>query len=351
MEQNQKKKCSGKRIALIVLCVVLALVLVAGIAIAIALNWFFGAIGKPDNTPMSSEEIHQDIIMNTDPEDPNFTGVELRPDEVWQTQPSATKPAPTQPPKKEKQIINILLIGQDRRPGEGRARSDVMMLCSIDLEAKTLVLTSFQRDTYVRFPDGHPDYKLNAAYQWGGMPLLNDTLELNYGIRVDGNVEVDFNRFTQLIDMAGGVDITLTNAEADWMRARGQTVFPGTNRLSGKEALAYARIRKLDNDFGRTNRQRKVIMSLLQSCKGSSAGTLMDLLKSALPMVKTDMSEKEIMSLATDLIPILKDLQVTSQSIPAKDTYYSARISGVGYVLVPDFEVNREILQKTIYGE
>ncbi len=350
MKGKQKKKWSGKRIGLTVLCVVLALVLAAEVAAAVALNWMFGKLGKPDNTPMSQDEILQDIIKNTDPVDPNFTGPELDPDEIWQTKPNQTTPAPTEPSKKEKDVINILLIGQDRRPGEGRARSDSMMLCSLNLKEKTLVLTSFQRDTYVRYPDGHADHKLNSAYQWGGMPLLDDTLELNFGIHIDGNIEVDFARFTQLIDMAGGVRIYLTKAEADWMVAGGDTVFHGTNRLSGKEALNYARIRKLDNDFGRTNRQRKVIIALLESCKGSSMNTLVNLLNSALPMVATDMSEKQIVDLAMELIPILGELEITSQSIPAKGTYESASVKGM-YVLVADMEANREILYRTIYGE
>lgn len=350
MKGNGKKKWSGKRISLVALCVVLALVLVAVILAAVALSWMFGKIGKPDNTPMSDEAIQQDIIKNTDPVDPNFTGAELDPEQIFQTKPDQTTPVATRPSKKEKEVINILLIGQDRRPGEGRARSDSMILCSLNIKEKKLVLTSFQRDTYVRFPDGHADHKLNSAYQWGGMPLLDDTLALNYGIRIDGNIEVDFNRFTQLIDLAGGVDIALTEAEANWLIAGGNTVVPGMNHLSGKEALNYARIRKLDNDFGRAGRQRKVILSLLQSCKSSSMSTLMDLLNTALPMVATDMSEKQIISLATELIPILDELEITSQSIPAKGTYESARVKGM-YVLVVDMEANRDILYNTIYGE
>lgn len=350
MKGNGKKKWSGKRITLTVLCVVLTMVLAVAIFAAVALNWMFGKIGKPDNTPMSEDEILQDIIKNTDPVDPNFTGAELDPEQIWQTKPSQTTPAVTQPSQKEKDVINILLIGQDRRPGEGRARSDSMILCSLNLKEKTLVLSSFQRDTYVRFPDGHADHKLNSAYQWGGMPLLDETLELNYGIHIDGNIEVDFNRFTQLIDLAGGVDIYLTDAEANWLLKSGNTVMPGMNHLSGEEALNYARIRKLDNDFGRAGRQRKVIISLLQSCKSSSVSTLIDLLETALPMITTDMSDKQIMDLALDLIPILGDLQITSQSIPAKGTYESARVKGM-YVLVVDMEANREILYNTIYGE
>lgn len=347
--EHKKKKKSGKRIALIVLCVILSLVLVVGIGATLLLDWAFGKLGRPDNTPMSSQEI-DDILKQTDPVDTNFTGPVVHPDDVWTTGPDPTTPPVTTPPLNEDEVINILLIGQDRRPGEGRARSDVMILCSVNLEKKTLVLTSFMRDTYVQYPEGYSDHRLNTAYQWGGMPLLDETLEMNFGIHVDGNIEVDFNRFKQIVDLLGGVDIYLSQAEADWLtRDMGYAVSSGLQRLNGSEALAYARIRKLDSDFRRTERQRKVISSLLSSCKGSSVSTLTNLVKEALPMIVTDMSEKEIMDLAAEVLPILRDLEVTSQRIPVAGAYTEASVRGM-YVLIPDLEANIKFLRQTIYG-
>ena len=88
-------------------------------------------------------------------------------------------------------LLNILLIGQDRRPDEGRQRSDCMILCSLNPETKELSMISFLRDLYVQIP-GHSDNRLNAAYVYGGFDLIKETLEHNFGVAVDGCLEVDF---------------------------------------------------------------------------------------------------------------------------------------------------------------
>lgn len=339
----RKKGKKGLRIAL---CVILAVMLAGLLGIAVCLNSLFGRISRLEAnvTPLSSEEISR-LEQQTDPVDPGDTRPVLAPEDVvWDTQPAPTI-------GQEDYIVNILLIGQDRRPGEGRQRSDAMILCTINLDEKTMVLTSFLRDTYVRYPEGYRDNRLNAAYQWGGMPLLNETLELNFGIHVDGNVEVDFNSFVDLVDMLGGVNISLTEKEAAWLnKGNGWSLGSGMQELNGEKALAYARIRKLDSDFGRTNRQRKIIVSLVQSCKNSSAKTLRGALETALSMVATDMTDRQIMALAMDILPILKDLTITTQHIPAEGAYTSARIRGMS-VLVPDLEENRKILQQSLKGK
>ncbi len=343
---EKERRCSWKRVALIILCVVLALILAVMVTVTVWADKSFRKIRRLD----ASQETwtQQEIEAASEPTDPiipGFTGPVLKPEEVeWGT----GEPAPEI--GHEDEIVNILLIGQDRRPGESRARSDAMILCTFNLDKKTLVLTSFQRDTYVQYPEGYRDQKLNAAYQWGGMPMLNETLELNFGIHVDGNFEVDFNRFMNVIDLAGGVDINLTNAEVEYMINHGHWVSPGLQHLDGEEALTYARIRKIDNDFGRTNRQRKVIQSLLQSCKSSSPQTLLNLMDAALPMLATDMTDQEIVALVMDILPILKDLKVTSQQIPAKGTYQSGYVDG-HYVLLMDLEANRAVLQETLLGK
>ena len=89
-------------------------------------------------------------------------------------------------------IVNILLVGQDRLEGEGRTRSDSMILCTFNKRTRELTLTSFLRDLYVQIP-GYGGNRINAAYAYGGMELLEQTLEQNFGVQVDGIVEVDFS--------------------------------------------------------------------------------------------------------------------------------------------------------------
>ena len=109
-------------------------------------------------------------------------------------------------------IKSILLIGQDKREGESRQRSDSMILATLDKDQGTVSLTSFMRDLYVAIP-GYSTTRINAAYAYGGMDLLDQTLEENFGVKIDGNVEVDFEVFQVLVDKVGGIDLELTQAK------------------------------------------------------------------------------------------------------------------------------------------
>ena len=245
-------------------------------------------------------------------------------------------------------IINILLIGQDRREGEGRTRSDTMILCTINTQKKTMVMTSFLRDLYVDIPNWNGrtylDNRLNACYAFGGMGMLDAALKNNFGVQVDHNIEVDFDGFMDIVHVFGGVDIELTAAEAKYM---GGGLKAGMNHLTPEQALTYARIRKLDSDFGRTNRQRKVLTSMLGSVSTLSADQLTALANRIFPVLTTDMSNSDITSCMMRLLPILPELQISTQTIPASGTYRSCKVRGMA-VLVPDLQANRQILRDTL---
>lgn len=341
MDTGEKKRFRGKKL-FAALCIVLALILLLGIFAAVYINSWLNKIPRatePDET-LSSSEI-QALENQTDPEDATFTGPTMDPlDVTWGT-------APHELVGLESNVINVLLIGQDRWRGQGRQRSDAMILCTVNVKNKTLTMTSFLRDLYVQIP-GYQDTRLNHAYAFGGMPLLNQALEVNFGVHVDGNVEVDFNSFQKVIDMVGGVDINLTAAEADYLNRYTQWgLVPGMNHLDGEKALDYSRIRYIGTDFGRTNRQRTVLTALLDQSRDLPYARLMELVEEAMGLITTDMTNLEIMQYAAKLLPLLKDLQVQTQHIPAEGTYRSAMIRGM-YVLVPDLEANRKILRESL---
>ena len=251
----------------------------------------------------------------------------------------------------EKDIINILLIGQDRREGEGRARSDAMILMTVNKNTKSVVLTSFLRDLYVEIP-GYGSNRINASYAFGGMDLLNRTLEQNFGIYVDGNVEVDFGQFSEIVDLVGGVEITLRSDEAKHINQNiGSHLTEGTCRLNGKEALEYARIRKLDadGDFSRTQRQRTVINGIVEQLKAEGMLKMLGIVDDVLPMVTTDMTNTEILGYATSLLPLLSGSRIENQRIPADGDYAYAMIDGMS-VLKPDLEACRQLLRDTLAG-
>ncbi|MBQ6172428.1 MAG: LCP family protein [Clostridia bacterium] len=242
-----------------------------------------------------------------------------------------------------KNLINILLIGQDRRQYEStRQRSDAMILCTVNKEKKTVTLTSFVRDIYVQIP-GYQNNRINAAFRFGGMKLLDQTFEKNFGVKIDANVCVDFGQFIQLINKLGGIDLEITDAEAKVLSLPSS----GLVHLTGGKALSYVRIRKLDSDIKRSERQRKVLLAIYEKYKDKSATELLSLLDDILPMLTTDLSNWEIIGYATELLPMSKDFTVITQRVPINKSYYYATIDGRALTII-DFEKNQQFLIDTL---
>lgn len=249
---------------------------------------------------------------------------------------------------RDSRIVNILLIGQDRREGETQARSDSMILCTFDRDADKLTLTSFLRDLYLPIP-GHGSNRINAAYSFGGMTLLEQTLEENFDLVVDGAIEVDFQQFSQIIDLLGGVTMELRQDEADTInRETGSNLSEGAQLLTGQQTLTYSRIRSLDpdGDISRTGRQRKIMGALVESFRGASPSTLLTLVKQLLPMISTDLNNGQLLMLALEIAPQMAELQITSQRIPADGTFTDKTIDGMR-VLSADLDAAKKLLQDT----
>ena len=327
---------------LTVLCVILGVVLVLLLGLTIAVNAFLNQIPRYDPVEETvSEEVIQQIIEETDPPEVLEGLEEIPVEEVVLAEPAEIIEKPDH-------IYHILLIGQDARPGEGRQRSDSMILCTINTEKKTLMMTSFLRDTYVDIPDFRgrtfEDNRLNACYAFGGVELLNNAMELNFGIEIDHNIEVNFTGFERIVNTLGGVYIYLTEAEA---RIVGDGAVAGMNVLNGAQALTYSRIRMLDSDFGRTERQRKVLLSIYESIRRLNPDQISSLVNVLLSMVTTDMTNTDIVKYVVEFVPMLPELQINTQHIPAIGTYTGAMVRGMS-VLIPDLEANREILEETL---
>ena len=223
---------------------------------------------------------------------------------------------------KDSGLINILLIGQDRRDEE-RARADSILLCSFCPETKKITVTSFLRDLYVDIP-GYEGNRLNAAYAIGGMDLLRQTMEENFSLYIDGCLEADFTQFPQIIDSLGGVTVELRQDEAELInKSVPGSLEEGSNLLSGSQALVYSRIRNLDNDgdFSRTNRQRKLVTSVLDRYRTADFLTIVTTVADTLPMISTDLSKRQILKLTAALFPMLDEPTVASQRIPADGSY------------------------------
>ena len=256
-------------------------------------------------------------------------------------------------------IKSILLIGQDKQGDQTRQRSDSMILATLDKDQGTISLTSFMRDLYVAIP-GYSRTRINAAYAYGGMELLDETLEENFGVQIDGNVEVDFEVFKVLVDKVGGIDLELTQAEADYICGRDQSVlYPqplrtdwdlqeGVNHLDGEQALIHARNRSIGNsDYRRTERQQDVLKAAFAKIKDLNVLEIGGLIKDVLPLVTTDLSLWDMTGYAMDVMSIGTD-EIQSYRIPEDGSYTPQTIDGM-QVLVPNLEQNREYLQQILY--
>ena len=327
--ENRKKGGKGLKIFLIVLAVLLALILIA----AAVGYWFIqdkfskmNVITLPEDTYVYTEAVDEE----TRP--PETTAEETVEETTVET---------TRPPMSADDIINVLVVGQASRAGEEANMADTTMLVSLNTYTKEVTVFSILRDSFVKLPDykGHQCGRAkftvcyNLGYQWGdgtagAMEMTNICLRDNFGIEVDYNIEVSFDGFIRMIDYLDGVDIELTQAEADYLNK--DTLYvqrhiePGMQRLQGMEALSYARMRKAegdaDSDIKRTERQRKVVASLLEKFRYMSLSELNGWIDELLPMVTTTMTASDVTRLAAKVLPMVIDLKMTGHTIPMEGT-------------------------------
>lgn len=343
-KHNTTAGSSGKRdFWLKVLIAILSVLLVVLIAVACAINFVLDNLGRfddpelnhNDTTPISDEFdtdstiAGQETIQTIDATDVSFSPVDVLEGE---------------------DIVNIMLIGQDARPGEGRSRSDSMILVTLNPKKNAIQMTSFMRDTYVQIP-GYVNNRLNVAYRYGGNELMNETFRLNFGLEIDGNVMVNFTEFTTIIDKLGGVDMELSQEEVNYMHNHGcGDMVVGMNHLDGEDTLVFVRMRYVSGgDYGRTERQRRVLGAVVESLQDSSIGTITALIKDLLPHVVTNLTDAQILNYATTGVALLANgAQIQTHRIPEDDAHYGAMIEGMS-VLIPDLAECRSDLEQFIY--
>jgi LCP family protein required for cell wall assembly len=241
--------------------------------------------------------------------------------------------------------VNVLLIGQDKREGQKRQRSDSMIIVSYNTNDGTVKMISLMRDLYVQIP-GYSDNRLNVAYVFGGMKLLEETIKRNFGVQVDGNFEVDFDGFKKVIDILGGVDITLSKEEAKHLNKKyGWKLAEGDNHLTGEQALEYSRIRYVGrDDFERTERQRTVLTKVINEILELDTAKKLKVLDEVFPYLTTDMSKTDILSYAYTILQNGVN-GIENYRIPGDNAFKQARIRGMA-VLVPNLKKNRALIEE-----
>lgn len=267
--------------------------------------------------------------------------------------------------------VNILLLGAD---SDQYGRTDTMIIASIHSGTGEVKLTSLMRDMYVPI-EGHGKNKLNAASHFGtmdangdvqgGITLTLKTINQNFDMNLSKYAMVDFSAFAYIVDKIGGIDVPVTEAEMRSMNQLMQdmrVLYPdidlpkndlkesGDNvHLDGMQALAFVRIRKLDSDYNRTNRQRMALKAVLDKAIAvHDPNKLFDIYKLLMDRITTNLTTDEIWKLGVKVVT--NGAGFSGMRIPADGTYTSETINGMS-CLVPDLEKNKALLHTFIYGE
>ena len=255
--------------------------------------------------------------------------------------------------------VNILLLGSDVKYTNQYGRTDSMIVMSINLATKQAKLTSFMRDIWVSMDGRTKSGKLNSACIYGGPGLTMRTINECFGLNLQYYALVNLSSMAEIIDLLGGLDLTVTEAE---MKALNKGLFNlsplsgmeeleeyGENvHLNGNQATAYARIRKIDSDYKRTERQRYVLTQIAKRLQEESAGTIVTVIMKLLSCVETNMNMTQLMTIAA--VGMEMDMDSIQQfRIPADNTFQSGTFDGV-WCIKADFNANKQKLHEFIYG-
>ncbi len=261
---------------------------------------------------------------------------------------------------------NILLLGTDNRVKDGFARSDAIILLSVNRNTKKMVMTSFLRDTAVLFEGAEYSDKLTHGYGYGKGPLMVKTIQSHFGVKIDYYMAIDFFAFIDVVDYLGGVELEITEDERKVMNNyvkeinelegllpdNGFLWKTGKVTVTGKQALGYARNRYSKSgvgsgDFGRSARQRIVLQAIIDKLKSDPTKAL-GLLEEIAPKVKTDYTKEALKAEVLNVLDYISYEMVTTR-VPANDTWEYGMRKGMSMIIC-DFKANQEIMVKNIYG-
>lgn len=357
------QKFLGLKLWIRIVAIVLVVVLVLGL---VAYGYFHSKYrlmnisdGKFAGTEVSAEGDSQDELENE----------ELQSREIEEKQAIEA----TGEIEEDKAVFNILLLGTDDRTTKfnDNARGDTCILLSINRETNQVHLVSFERAIGVKIPSGEYEGQwdwLTHMFWYGGPYLMTRQIRENFKVDVTKYIRVNIRTFMELVDSVGGVDIDMTEAECNNINhpegtftagnIKGmhvekevqQDLVPGINHLNGATAMCYARLRAIDDDWHRVERQRKVILAAVENLKKLSVTELDKLLNNVLPLVQTNLTEGDIASLIPEAATFV-NMDYDTTTFPLKHTYGLMDGMCGRKVLALDFETNAEELQNFLYGE
>lgn len=348
-QRSKPKRPGGWKKPVLIVCVTIAVIIVA--AVIGGVIYYNNLLNKVNHVDM--EKI---VYTEETTEAATEESTEETTEDTEATEEETTEETTEPHVASSADYVNFLVVGQASREGEEERFADSNMLLTLNTYEKTLTMTSILRDSYVQmatYTDSSGTkhtggrIKLTTIYQLGysydgvagSMALMDLTLYNNFGIEVDYNIEIDFDAFMELIDTLGGLDIELTQAEADYLNdlddGVSHTMTEGVCHLDGSEALAYARMRHAegdaDSDIKRTSRQQNVVKLIVEKLKTKSLTELQALAEQAVGIITTNMTNEEITEYLLTVLPMLSELELTSGgTCPAQGEYWGEMVDIYG---------------------
>lgn len=355
-----KPKKSGKRIAIKILCYVLCAVLGLGTGVILYIYKLMGAVGFV-NTPFVNKSQYETIDFD------DLDNIDLNSGDVtssWanggHTRVYVNEKYPIKKvAQKDKKVENILVFGVDSRGSDDvQCRADAILIVSIDHRNNELKLISLMRDTGVAIEGRSSTDKLTHAYAYGGVGLLINTINENFGLDVQRFVMLDFGSSSDIIDLVGGVEINVTASEVKYANfsINEENMLLGTNvplltheglqTLNGVQATSWARIRKLDSDYVRSSRQRTLAIALIT--KVASLGRLEQtaLLEDSAGMFETNMNAMDMMRIALSAIEVMDTIE--EYRAPCDGMF---KVQENPWMMLVDWDAQLDDLHKFIWGE
>ena len=233
----------------------------------------------------------------------------------------------------QEQTVNLLVLGTDL-PLDGTkdaGRSDSINLFSVSLDNTVIRCITFERSIPVYVPEIYDKDMLTNVYHWAGAEGMVSTIEKYFDIPIDGYVQVDYETFPILVDMIGGIDLELTALEAEvmnggWGDAYPMDVYPyevlheGINSMCGHDVLEYCRLRGIDDNYMRQQRQKNAALAIIQKAKTLSASELITIINEFLPKVNTNLSVP-LKQLLISILPkyLFTDITFEYLQVPVKE--------------------------------
>ena len=361
--EEKMPKPKNRKWKIFLTVVLVFLLLIGGLALW-GIRYYNEMLGKMDIVTLD-EDLYETYIEETEaaqqPQEQSAATEQTEETQIIET---------TVPLMKSGDIINILVVGQAYRAGEETHMADTTILVTLNTYDGTVTLSSVLRDAFVSLPaykshtEGRNKFNVcyNLGYSWegitGAMAYTNLTMLRNFGVEVDHNIEISFESFTKLIDYMGGIEIELTEAEANYLNQDDLYVLydvaPGPQYLDGMAALSYARMRKAegdgDSDIKRTERQRKLIGALVNKVRGLGLKELQSVADILLPLITTTMTPGDVADVLIRMLPHVANLKIEGGTLPVESTYRGEMVDiygdgGSHSVLRFDIEQNKRLVR------